>query len=218
MSQSSHSVGNVSAPAFRAAMNDSLQALASLNSGATAPSTTYANMLWYDTASNILYMRSEADDAWIALGTLNQSTNTFTPAGSLTLASQAEAEAGTDNTKVMTPLRVVQSIVENTPEGYTDAQARAAQAGHSVGGIGSYGFFLNVNYETANNIDTIKEPGHLEAGSNLRYSGADPGNTAWAATPAPAGTWRLMGRFEYRESSDNEQTKAPRWSVYLRVS
>lgn len=81
MSQSSHSVGNVSAPAFRAAMNDSLQALASLNSGPSAPSTTYANMLWYDTAANILYMRSEADDAWIVIGTLNQSTNTFAVSG-----------------------------------------------------------------------------------------------------------------------------------------
>jgi hypothetical protein len=30
-------------------------------------------------------------------------------------ASQAEAEAGTDNTKVMTPLRVAQSIVANAP-------------------------------------------------------------------------------------------------------
>ena len=77
MSQSNHNVGNLSAPAFRAAMNASLQALASTNSGATAPSTTYANMLWYDTAANILYMRSEADDAWIKVGDLNQSTNTF---------------------------------------------------------------------------------------------------------------------------------------------
>ena len=77
MSQSTHEVGNVSAPAFRTAMNTSLQALASLNSGASAPSTTYANMMWYDTANNILKMRSEADDAWINLGTLDQSTNTF---------------------------------------------------------------------------------------------------------------------------------------------
>ena len=77
MSQSSHSVGNVSAPAFRTAMNASLQALASLNSGATAPATTYANMLWYDTAANTLYMRSEADDVWIRIGVLNQSTSKF---------------------------------------------------------------------------------------------------------------------------------------------
>jgi phage-related tail fiber protein len=60
-------------------MNASLQALASTNSGATAPSTTYANMLWYDTAANILYMRSEANDNWIKLGELDQSALTFAP-------------------------------------------------------------------------------------------------------------------------------------------
>ena len=77
MSQSSHSVGNVSAPAFRTAMNASLQALASLNSGATAPATTYANMLWYDTLANILKMRSEADDAWINVAYVDQSENAW---------------------------------------------------------------------------------------------------------------------------------------------
>ena len=77
MSESSHSVGNVSAPAFRTAMNASLQALASLNSGTTEPDTTYANMFWYDTAANTLYMRSEDDDVWIRIGVLNQSTSKF---------------------------------------------------------------------------------------------------------------------------------------------
>jgi hypothetical protein len=115
MSQNDYTIANQTTPLFRADLNNALQALASNSSGATAPTTTYANMTWYDTGTNTLYMRSEADDAWIALGTLNQSTNTFTPAGSLTLASQAEAEAGTDNTKVMTPLRVAQSIVANAP-------------------------------------------------------------------------------------------------------
>ena len=54
MSQSSMNVGNVSAPQFRSDMNAALQALASTSSGGTAPSTTYANQLWYDTTANIL--------------------------------------------------------------------------------------------------------------------------------------------------------------------
>lgn len=37
--------------------------------------------------------------------------------GSMTIASQAEAEAGTDNTKAMTPLRVKQSITANAGGG-----------------------------------------------------------------------------------------------------
>lgn len=67
MSQSNMNVGNVSAPSFRSAMNDALQALASTSSGGTAPSTTYANQLWYDTTANILKMRNEANSAWINL-------------------------------------------------------------------------------------------------------------------------------------------------------
>lgn len=81
MAQHDFNINNQSAPAFRGDLNNALEALVTLSSGATAPATTYANMLWYDTSNNILKMRSESDDAWIALGTLDQSTNTFTPAG-----------------------------------------------------------------------------------------------------------------------------------------
>ena len=81
MAQHDFNIDNQSAPAFRGDLNSALEALGTLSSGATAPATTYANMLWYDTANNILKMRSEADDAWINLGTLDQSLNTFAPAG-----------------------------------------------------------------------------------------------------------------------------------------
>lgn len=77
MAQHDFDIANQSAPNFRADLNDALEALATLSSGATAPSTTYANMLWYDTANNILKMRSEADDAWINIGYLDQSANAF---------------------------------------------------------------------------------------------------------------------------------------------
>jgi hypothetical protein len=81
MSQNDLVIANQSFPATRADINNALQALGSLNSGSTSPATTYANMLWYDTGANILKMRSEADDAWISLGTLDQGSNTFTPFG-----------------------------------------------------------------------------------------------------------------------------------------
>lgn len=96
MAQHDFSINNQSAPAFRGDLNNALEALATLSSGASAPSTTYANMLWYDTANNILYMRSEADDAWISLGTLDQGANTFTPAGVAKLTqTQVENAAST---------------------------------------------------------------------------------------------------------------------------
>jgi len=79
VSQNDLVIANQSAPDFRSDLNDALQALGSLNSGASAPSPTYANMLWYDTANNILKMRTEADDAWIDIGLLDQSSNKFFP-------------------------------------------------------------------------------------------------------------------------------------------
>ena len=77
MSQNDLVISNQSFPATRADINGALQALGSMNSGPTAPATTYANMQWYDTANNILKMRSEADDAWISVGYLDQSTSKF---------------------------------------------------------------------------------------------------------------------------------------------
>jgi hypothetical protein len=77
MSQHDFNIANQGFPAFRSDLNSALGALASLSSGATAPTTTYANQLWYDTATNLLKMRNELDNAWITLGTLDQAGNTF---------------------------------------------------------------------------------------------------------------------------------------------
>tara|TARA_R110000851_G_scaffold318826_1_gene482879 strand:- start:148 stop:834 length:687 start_codon:yes stop_codon:yes gene_type:complete len=74
MSQHDFSIANQTASSARADINNGLQALASNNSGASAPSTTYANMFWYDTNNNILKMRNEANSAWIDVVYMNQST------------------------------------------------------------------------------------------------------------------------------------------------
>jgi hypothetical protein len=73
LSQHDLNIANQGFPAFRADLNDALVALGSTNSGATAPATTYANQLWYDTANNILKIRNEDNDAWISIVTLDQS-------------------------------------------------------------------------------------------------------------------------------------------------
>lgn len=114
MSQHDFNIDNQSAPAFRGDLNNALEALGTLSSGPTAPATTYANMQWYDTANNILKMRSEADDAWIDIGTLDQSTNTFAPAGVAEL-SQAEAEDDTSTVfGKVSGQRLAQAVAANT--------------------------------------------------------------------------------------------------------
>jgi len=103
-------IDNQSASAFRSDLNNALQAIVTQNSNATAPATTYANMIWYDTANDQIKKRNEANSAWITLGTINEGAGTFTQSGERIIATQLQAEAGTNNTTVMTPLRVSNAI------------------------------------------------------------------------------------------------------------
>lgn len=77
MSQHDLTIDNQTAANARADINSALQALGSTSSGSSAPTTTYANMHWYDTSSNTLKQRSEADDAWISIAYFDQTSNSF---------------------------------------------------------------------------------------------------------------------------------------------
>lgn len=77
MSTHDLNIANQTASNARADINSALQALGSNSSNATAPATTFANMHWYDTSSNTLKQRSEADDAWISIGYFDQTSNSF---------------------------------------------------------------------------------------------------------------------------------------------
>jgi hypothetical protein len=57
-------VDNAVGATVRADINSALLALVGNNSGATAPATTYAYMLWYDTANTILKQRNSTNTAW----------------------------------------------------------------------------------------------------------------------------------------------------------
>lgn len=111
MSTHDYVIDNQSAPAFRADLNNVLAAIASQNSSGTAPTVTFANMIWYDTTNNQIKKRNETNsDPWIVLGTIDETAGTFTPSGERALATQVQAETGTDSATLMTPLRVAQAI------------------------------------------------------------------------------------------------------------
>jgi hypothetical protein len=93
MAQHDYSIANQGFPAFRADLNDALAAIASSSSGATAPSTTYANQLWMDTTNHILKVRNEDDDAWISLATFDQTTDAVTYIDNVELAQVAVKNA-----------------------------------------------------------------------------------------------------------------------------
>jgi hypothetical protein len=69
--QHDYIISNQSGSGFRSDLNSALSAIATQNSGSTAPSTTYAYELWADTTTGILKRRNAANSAWIDLGTLD---------------------------------------------------------------------------------------------------------------------------------------------------
>lgn len=87
MSQHDYVLDNQDGASFRADINAVLQAIASINSGATAPSTPYAYMLWQDTAAGVIKQRNAGNTAWDTLVIAP-------PDGSITLAKLAAGIAG----------------------------------------------------------------------------------------------------------------------------
>lgn len=138
MSQHDFDIANQLSANLRLDLNNALKALASLSSGATEPTDTFANMLWYDTTNNTLKMRAEANDAWISVGYLDQSADAFrifddtqvvnssgTQTGIIGDQTTATWEAGTSTTEsLVSPAKVKAAIEELAP---TDAMFGVGQ-------------------------------------------------------------------------------------------
>lgn len=79
MAQHDYVIANQGFPAFRSDLNDALAAIVSNNSGATEPTTMFAHQMWVDTAADpsILKIRNADNDAWITVGALDQTGDTF---------------------------------------------------------------------------------------------------------------------------------------------
>ena len=149
MSQHDFNIANQTAPSFRSDLNLALAALASLSSGGTAPSTTYANMLWYDTSANILKLRNEANSGWIDVGYLDQGVGAFrilddtqvtnssgTQTGLLGDQPTATWEAGTGTTESLVSPAKVRAAIDalGTPigAGQTWQRVEASRASNTV--------------------------------------------------------------------------------------
>lgn len=77
MSQHDYDIANAPGASVRADLNAVLSALATLNSGASAPSVTFPHMLWFDESTNILKIRNDANTAWLSMA--NITTTLYTP-------------------------------------------------------------------------------------------------------------------------------------------
>lgn len=204
MSQHDYSILNQAAPSARADINNALSAIVSQNSGSTAPSTTFANMLWYDSSANILKMRNEANSAWITISTLDQGASTAN--SPITFASTAEAEGGTNTIKAMSAARVKESI-----------EIRQVFAHLAVG---SYAYLIN-------NTASVVGAGTTVAGSTLRYAltiyagGYTRSTDTISSGTAAPGQWRCMGSgISGRAYNGDSEDPIYTWSagLFLRTS
>lgn len=137
MSTHDYVINDQTTPAFRSDLNAALAAIATNNSSTSAPTTTYAGMWWLDTTNNYIKLRDVNDANWIIVGELDNTNSRIkllsdslkaasaggidvlnssgTKIIDLSVASEATAKAGTNNTELMTPLRVKQAAA--TPTG-----------------------------------------------------------------------------------------------------
>ena len=78
---------NVTFPQARIDINDNFEALQTLNSGNSAPSTTAAHMPWLNTGVDpaVLNIRAATDNAWMPLGSV--SSTLFKPLGVTDIAN-----------------------------------------------------------------------------------------------------------------------------------
>ena len=80
--------GTVSGLAENTQINAIVASLATAQQSSTAPTATstglasVAGLWWHDLADGTIRIRDQADTTWITIGTLNETTKTFAPAGS----------------------------------------------------------------------------------------------------------------------------------------
>lgn len=108
--QHDYVIDNQNGAAFRADLNLVLAALVSQNSGATAPTTTFAHMAWVDTSGGtpVLKMRNAANSAWVTIGTITTNFGLL-PAANGIVARTAE---GTTTNRTITGTTNVISVTD----------------------------------------------------------------------------------------------------------
>jgi hypothetical protein len=202
MSQHDYVIDNQSAPAARADINAVLQAIATTNSGGTAPVTTFANQIWYDTATNEIKKRNEANSAWIVLGTIDDTGGTFTPNSLLTtagiapatLVTAAETIASNNNDTTLPTSAAVKAYADATAASAaagvvsaTTANVLAATAGATGGAVGTYAWLRSNTTGTSVTVGNTVT-GYLYAAFEATSTLVEPDNGGTAP-----GTWRAMG-------------------------
>jgi hypothetical protein len=228
MSQHDFNIANQSFPATRTDLNNALAALASTSSGDAEPGTTYANQLWYETDTNTLKIRNEANSAWIEIATIDQTSGnvlSITTQG-LTIGATALTATGTEINQLAAitrgsilygdasgaTARLAKGAVDTvlTSDG-TDISWAAAQGGASttLGAVGTYAMLG----EPLNDRPARSPGDDVAASSVLYYAGLTADNEYASFSSSPSGTWRLMGAYNSTFQRNDKPV-----TLWLRIS
>mgnify|MGYP001254466805 CR=1 FL=1 len=140
-------VSNGTGSAVRQDLNNALAAIASNNSKATDPSTTYSYQWYVDTGDNTLYIRNAANNAWVAVsavGGIGSANLGLAPAASPTITGTADFDSNTaiklpDGTTAQRPGSASVGMLRyntttNSVEGYTGSSPSWGAIGGASGG------------------------------------------------------------------------------------
>lgn len=185
MAQHDMNIANQGFPAFRSDLNNALAALVSNSSGATQPATTFAHQWWVDTASNpsVLKIRNADNDAFITIGTIDQTDDKFnlTIAGTLSAQGNVSFDGG--------------SLVFNESgadrdarfEGDTDANLLFTDASTDRVGVGKNNPAEKLDVAgTIQASGTVKVAGTSSAGGDIKLFEDTDNGTNFVALKAPA--------------------------------
>ena len=202
MAQHDYSIANDSGANVRADLNNVLAAIVSQNSGASAPTTTFAFQPWADTTTGLLKIRNAANSAWVTVGTLASTnlglatlaspsfTGTVTSAGNISMTGTGaiDVAAGTAAERPGTPSAgmIRFNTDDTTFEGY-DGSAWGAIGGASGGATG--GGSDAVFYENGQNVTTDYT---ITSSTNAMSAGPITVDSGATVTIPSGSTWTIV--------------------------
>ena len=164
MAQHDYNLANQSGADFRADLNNALSAIVTVNSGATAPSTTFAHQLWVDTSSSVLKIRNSANDAWVTTGVSITADNTF--AGNLTGNVTGNVTGDiTGNADTATALETARTINGTSFDGTANISFDTDSVSEGSANL----YYTSARFDSA---FSGKSTTNLSEGSNLYYTDA----------------------------------------------
>lgn len=201
MSQASLNIPNSAGATFRSNLNAALEAIITQNSAATEPTTTYANMWWYDTSTATLKRRNNANDAWIIMGLEAADTDG-------TLAANSDSKVPTQ--KAVKTYVDGKTIAENRLSISDNTTANASTSAHGflkkLSNVATE-FMNGVGNWVAVTIDALLPSQTGNSGKFLTTNGSAASWGAVSSVTLVAGTTLLCSADTERYSESQTYTK-----------